>query len=97
MAVVFDAAIFADAQKDDAVDGGLDGDVEFALCEAPIAQRDVACQELAPFLDLGEEGVVDLGGAAFLGGGLDVFVEGAFADGVWREDGCDFVPATRVS
>ena len=63
-AVRLDAAVLADAQEDDAVDGLLDGEVELALAQGRVAQREVARQQVAPALDLGQERVVHLGGAA---------------------------------
>ena len=49
-AVVLDAAVFADAEEDDAVNDALDGEVEFALGEPGIAEGEVAGQFLAASL-----------------------------------------------
>ena len=63
-----DAAVFADAQEDDAVNGHLDGVIELAFVDhLRVAQGDVAGQQSAPVLDILQEGIVHLGGA-FLGG-----------------------------
>jgi hypothetical protein len=53
-------AVLADAQKDDAVDGLLHREVEFALAQAGVAQRQVARQQFAPALDLFQKGGVHL-------------------------------------
>ncbi len=92
----FDAAIFGDAQEDDAVDGHLDGIVQFALVELRVAQGDIARQQIAPAFDLGEEGVIDFGGAALAGSGFGVTVEGALQDGIARKDGGDLIPFFQV-
>ncbi len=92
LAVGLDAAVLADAQEDDAVDGHLDGVVQVALAESGVAQGDVVRQQVAPALDLGQEGVVHLGGAALACGGFGVLVEGAFEDGLVGEDGGNLVP-----
>ena len=57
LAVKLDAPVFADAQEDDPVDGHLDGVVQVALAEGGVAQGDVVRQQVAPALDLGQEGV----------------------------------------
>ena len=49
-AVVLDAAVFADAQEDDAVNDALDGEVEFALGELGVAEGEVAGEFGAPGL-----------------------------------------------
>ena len=90
-----DAAVFGDAEEDDAVEDALDGEVEFALGEG-VAEGEVAGEEVAPVLHVGEEFVVELGGAAFALGGGGVFVEGAAKDGVLGKDGGDLVPLLRV-
>ena len=95
-AVVFDAAVFADAQEDDAVNDALDGEVEFALGELGVAQGEVAGELVAPALDVFEEGVVDVGGAALGLGGFGELVERAFEDGLAGEDAGDLVPALGV-
>jgi hypothetical protein len=84
--VVLGAAILADAQEDDAVDGLLHGEVEVADGQAGIAQGEVAGQQVAPALDLGQESVVHRARAAFALGGVGVFVEGAAQDGIARKD-----------
>lgn len=94
--VVFGAAIFADAEEDDAVDGLLHGVVEVAHGEVGVAQGEVAGQQVAPALDLGEKGVVHLGGAALLLGGVGILVEGALEHGLAGEDGSDLVPLLSV-
>ena len=63
-AIVFDAAVFADAQEDDAVYDALDGEVEFALGKLRVAEGEVAGEVGAPGLDGLEELVVNVGGAA---------------------------------
>ena len=122
----FDLAVLADAQEEDAVDGGLDGVIELAFsavevgrlrtlytsCRcvrndgsgftridrgrlprfarsdgwgfapddgsgggAEVAQGDIAGEQEAPLLDLFEEFLVHLGGAAFALGAFGVAVE----------------------
>ena len=94
--VWFDAAVFAHAQEDDAVDGALYGEVEFVHGEAAVAQGDVACQAQPPALYLREEFPVNLRCAALALRGFDVLVEGALLDGLLREGVGDFVPAFGV-
>jgi hypothetical protein len=65
---VLDAAVFADAQEDDAVDDPLDGEVQRALVQGIVAQGEVARQLLAPFLDFDEEGFVEFLSPAAAGG-----------------------------
>src|SRR5690606_14452396 len=90
----FDAAVLADAEEDDAVDDPLDGEVEGGGVKR-IAQGDVGGQLLAPVLDLLEEGVVELlGAAAFLAG--DVAVEIAGEDGPLGEGVLEEIPAGGV-
>ena len=95
-AVGLDAPILADAQEDDAVDGGLHRVVELALRQAGVAQGDIARQQVTPALDLGQEGRVHLGGAALGALRLDVSVEGALQDGLATEDAGDLVPALGI-
>ena len=57
-------AVLADAQEDDAVDGALDGKVEFALRELGIAHGEIAREIRAPLFDFVEKCVVDFGRAA---------------------------------
>ena len=55
----FDAAVLADTQEDDAVDGHLDGEVELAFVgDLGVAQGDIARQQGAPTLDLAQEGFI---------------------------------------
>jgi len=84
--VVFDAAIFADTEEYQPVYRALDREVELAGREARVAESDVPREHVAPFLDFGEEGVVNRGRAFLRLGGFDVAVEGAFLDGVGREE-----------
>ena len=67
---MFDAAIFGNAQEDDAVDGHLHGIVQLALAEVRVAQGDIARQQIAPALDLGQESVIHFSGAMFACGRL---------------------------
>ncbi len=95
LAVGLDAAVFGDAEEDDAVEDALDGEVEFAFGEG-VAEGEVAGEEVAPVLHVGEELVVEFGGAAFALGRGGVFVEGAAEHGVLGKDGGDLVPFLRV-
>jgi len=86
------AAVFADAQEDDAVDGGLDGEVDGARIEAGVAQSDIPRQFLAPALHFGQKVVVHVGGSFFGPRRFDKLVEAAFHDGLAGEDSGDVVP-----
>jgi hypothetical protein len=81
-AVLFDAAAFAHAEEDDAVDDAADRDVELAVGERIVAKAEVLGQVFAPGFDLFEEFLVDGGGAAFLLGGFGELVERTF-EGFW--------------
>ena len=98
-------AVFADAQKEEAVDGRLDGIVELTfgsgeVCElfagTEVAQGDIARQQIAPGFDLLEEFSVHLGGAAFSFGAVGEFVESAAPDGLFGKDFGDLVPMAEV-
>ena len=76
-------AVFADAQKEDAVDGGLDGIVELAFgtgevgelfAGTEVAQGDIARQQVAPGFNILEEFSVHLGGGAFAFGAVGEIV-----------------------
>ncbi len=95
-AIIFQAAALADAQEDDAVNDALDGEIEFALGEPRVAQRQVAGQLGAPALDCLEEFVVNVGSTALGFGGLGEFVKGAFEDGVTGKDALNLIPALGV-
>ena len=94
--VVFDAAAFADAQEDDAVDNALDREVQFALGKLGVAEGEVAGKVGAPGLDGLEKLVVNIGGAALGFGGFGELVEGTFEDGVPGEDAGNFIPALGI-
>jgi hypothetical protein len=91
-----DAAVLGDAQEDDPVEDALDGEVEIALGEAAVAQGQVFGEAFAPGLHVGEEVVVELGGAALAFGGGGEFVEGAVEHGGLGEDAGDLIPLRRV-
>ena len=95
LAVGLDAAVFAHAEEDDAVDGALDGEVELvdgelglrrarflasASRQVSISFRNSASTVAVPRLPVGD----------------GVLVEGAFEDGVLGEDGGDLVPSGQV-
>ena len=61
----FDAAILTDAQKDETVNGHLDGEVEFTLDDWRVTQGDVVGKEITPAFDFSEELIIHLGGATF--------------------------------
>ena len=94
--VIFNAAVFANAQEDDAVNDALDGKVGFALGEFCVAQRQILGEGLAPGFDGLEKGIVYGGGAALGFVLLGVFVERAFEDGFAGEDAGDFIPARCI-
>ena len=98
-------AVFADAQKEEAVDGRLDGIVELAfgsgeVCElfagTEVAQGDIARQQVAPGFDLLKEFSVHLGGAAFSFGAVGEFVKSATPDGLFGKDFGDLVPMAGI-
>src|SRR5207249_7665282 len=62
--VILDTTSFADAQKDDAVNNSLDSEVEFALGELWVAEREIPSQIGAPTFDCLQEFVVNVSGAA---------------------------------
>jgi len=95
-AIVLDAPVLAHAQKDDAVDGALHGEVELVDRQGRVAQGDVAGQGVAPALDLLQELDVHLGGAALASGLLYVAVEGALQHRFPGEDAVDVVEPVEV-
>jgi len=93
----FDAAVFADAQKDDPVNGHLHGEVKLAFVgDLRVAQGNIAGQQGSPFLDLAQEGFVHAGGTSLGGVVLGVFIESAFSDGIRGEDAGNLVPMGQV-
>ena len=59
----FHAPVFADAQKNNAVDGVLNGKVKFALRKLAVAQGNVAGKHLAPAFDFMQKCRVHFGRA----------------------------------
>src|SRR5439155_2532319 len=94
--VILDAASFANAQKNDAVDDALDGEVEFALGEFRISQREVTGEVGPPAFDRFEKLIVHVRRAALGLRGFGELVEHAFENGVAGEDARDFVPSFGV-
>jgi hypothetical protein len=92
LAVVFNAAAFADAEENDAIDDALDGKVEFALGKIGVFAGEVFGKVGAPGFDGFEEGIIDIRSSAFALGGFSIAIEGAFKNGIAREDGGDFIP-----
>ena len=78
LTIELDATVFTDAQEDQAVDGHLDGIIQVTLAEGRVAQGDIMRQQVAPALDLRQEGVIHFSGAMLAGGTLGVLVERAF-------------------
>ena len=93
LVLLLDAAVLADAQEDDAVNGHLHRVIQLALVlQSRVAQGEVPGQRVAPAFDFLQEGIIHLRGAVLALHPLRVLVEGAFQDGVLREDGGDLVP-----
>ena len=63
LAIGFDAAVFANAQKDEPVDGALDGKVQLVDGERGIAQREVFGERFPPGFDLFKKFSIDRGRA----------------------------------
>ena len=93
---MLDASVFADAEKDHAVDGALDGEVEVSLGQVLVAQGEVAGEEVAPALDFFEELGVDFSCAALAAPQDGVLIERALEHGVLGEQGSQFVPFLGV-
>src|SRR5207249_530945 len=94
--VILNAAAFADAQENDAVNDALDGEVEFALGELGIAQGEVAGQVGTPAFDGLQKFVVNVGCAALGFVRFSILVERAFEDSIAREHAGDLVPTLGV-
>ncbi|MHB1120298.1 MAG: hypothetical protein ACYC11_09590, partial [Bellilinea sp.] len=88
----FDAAVLADAQENDAVDGHLHGKIDVARGQARVAQGDIAGQVGAPALHFGQEIIVDVSGAALAFKGHRVAVEGTLMHRLMRKQVVDFIP-----
>ena len=86
-------ARLADAQEHDAVDDLLHRIVDVAAAQRWVAQHQVARQQLAPALDLGQELVVHLRGATLARLGLRELVQRALPHRGLAEHPGDLVPA----
>ena len=95
MTIRLDTAIFANAEKDEPVDGALDRKVEFMDRQCGIAERQVLGERLAPGFDLFQEFRID-GCGTTLAIGDGVLVEGAFEHRLLGEDGGDLVPFGQI-
>ena len=84
LADVLDAAVFADAQEDDAINDPLDGEIHRSLVQRLVAQGDVLGQLPAPFLDFFQEGIIEFLSAA-AAGGAGVAIKVAAKHGVLAE------------
>lgn len=91
---LFDAAVFADAQEDDAVDDELDRVVELALGEVLILTDQVLSEVLSPAFELIEEDIIDIGGA-FCPALRRVLVKCALLNRFGGQQASDFVPLLR--
>ena len=95
-AVGLDAAVFADPQEDDAVDGPLHGEIQVAAGNARVPQGDVPRQHVAPRFDLDEKRRIDLGRPLLdLLRGDELFQRSA-ANGLRRKEVEQFVPAVEI-
>jgi len=94
--VVLNAPVLAHAQKDDAVNGALHGEVQLVNRQSRVAQGDVAGQHLAPALDLLQELGVHLAGAALALGILHVAVEGTLEHRLLGKHAVDVVEAVKI-
>ncbi|MBW7896958.1 MAG: hypothetical protein H3C27_17770 [Opitutaceae bacterium] len=92
----FNTPVLRDAQKDDAVENALHREVQVALGQRIVAQREVAREHIAPVLHVAQERVVKLRRAAPALVRSGIFVERALEHRLAREDGRDLVPALRV-
>src|SRR3989442_9071948 len=89
--VGLDAAILADAQEDDAVNGPLDGEVQLVYVQGRIPHCQIAGQLVTPLLDLGQKlGVHRRRSTPSVGG--YILVEGPLENGVLGEFRGDLVP-----
>jgi len=94
--VLFDAPVFADAEKDNTVDGTLYGEVQFTLCKAGIPEGDISGKYFAPSLNFFEEGSVNFGGSPLYPAGFNIFIKRTFKNRFTREDRGDFIPAFDI-
>ena len=65
-AIEFDAAVFGDAKKDDAVNRSLHQQIEFALVQPAVVERHVFRQGFAPAFHLAQKSLIHRQGAARL-------------------------------
>ena len=91
-----DAALLADAQEDDAVDGQLHGAVQLAGGQRGIAQGEVARQFLAPAFHFHQKSVVHVGRAALAFESHCKLVERALMHRLVREQAVEFVPFADI-
>jgi len=93
-----DAAVFTDAQENDAIDGHLHRKIQlsFIFNQRFITQGNVLCQLRAPAFNFGQECIVHPGGALFGRVICCVLVKSAFLDGLGREDAGNLIPALKV-
>ena len=82
LAVGFDAAIFANAEEDDSVDGALDGKVQLVNGECGIAYRYVLSKRFPPGFDFFQKLRIDRGRAS-LAISDGILVERAFEHRLW--------------
>ena len=96
LAVVLDPSVLADAQEDETIDRALDREVQLALGQPRIPQRNVARKDAAPVLDLGQKGAVDFRGPLLHPVRRGELVEGAAEQAVLGKHAEDLVPAGFV-
>jgi len=95
-AVGLDAAILGHAQKDQAVDSHLHGEIELAPGQAGVAQGDVARQHDAPLVQAVEKIAVQLRRAALALLVLDKAVKSTAQHRLFGKGGGDFVPLVDI-
>jgi hypothetical protein len=95
-AVLFYAAVLAYPQEDDPVNNLLDGEIKLPLGQVRIAEGDIFGQDRPPFLDLGQEDVINLGRAPLFLRCFSVLVKGTLEDGLPRENRGDILPLVQL-
>ena len=81
-AVFLDAPVFADAQEYDPVYRPLNSEVQLPRRKIGVPESNVPGEQVAPVLDLGEEGVVNGRGPLFEPALFRILVEGALEHGL---------------
>ena len=93
----FDAAILTNPQEDDAVDGHPDGEIQFALVlDGWVAYGEITRKQVAPALNLGQEGIINFRGAFVTSHAFGKLVKRAFKNSCMGKDGGNLIPFFNI-